>query len=228
MRRWAPRRRRVDRRVRRPGAQAERGRHAERPALADEHGAIHHRRDLAHVARPAVLRQHPHIVVRHRHRPETEAVRGALGEVLGEGADVAGTIAQRRNDDGETAEAVVEILAKRLCLDHRRQIAVRGGDDPDVDPHRPLAADAHDLTVLHDPQQADLRGERELADLVEEERAAVGLLEPPLPARRGAGECSLLVAEQLRVDELGRDRAAVDPAERSGCETSSPREWRGR
>ena len=118
---------------------------------------------------------------------------------------------------GNTREPVVEILAERLCFDHCRQVAVGGGDDPDVDAHGPFAADAHDLAVLDDAQQADLRGERELADFVEEERAAVGLLEPALPARGRAGEGALLVAEQLRVDQLGRDRAAVDAAERAGA-----------
>ena len=62
----------------------------------------------------------------------------------------------------------------------RRQVAVRGGDDPDVDAHGPLAADANDLAVLHHPEQAHLCGERELADLVEEQRPSVGLLEPAL------------------------------------------------
>ena len=36
----------------------------------------------------------------------------------------------------------------------------------------------------------------------------------PLRRRGGAGERALLVAEQLRVDQLGSDRAAVDAAER--------------
>ena len=61
---------------------------------------------------------------------------------------------------------------------------MRGGDDADVDADGPLAADAHDLAVLHDAKQPHLRGERQLADLVEEERAAVGLLEPALAPRR--------------------------------------------
>ena len=57
------------------------------------------------------------------------------------------------------------------------------GDDADVDAHGPLAADADDLAVLHDAQQAHLRGGRELADLVQEQRPAVGLLEPALAPR---------------------------------------------
>ena len=103
-----------------------------------------------------------------------------------------------------------------------------GGDDADVDAHGPLAADAHDLAVLHDAQQAHLRGERELADLVEEQRPAVGLLEPALAPRLRAGERALLVAEELRVDQLGGDRAAVHAAERAGRGRASARGWRGR
>jgi hypothetical protein len=94
---------------------------------------------------------------------------------------------------------------------------MRGRDDPHVDAYGTFAADPDDLAVLHDAQQADLRGQRELADLVEEERSAAGLFEPSLPASEGAGECALLVAEQLRVDQFGSDRAAVDAPEGPGA-----------
>ena len=152
----------------------------ERPSLADQDGAVHNCRDLAHVARPPILAQHPHVVVRHGDWLEAEAVRRPLRKVLGERTDVVRAVAERRDHDGKHGKAVVKVLAERLRLDHRRQVAVRGGDDADVDAHRPLAADPDDLAVLDDAQQPDLRGKRELADLVEEQRAAVGLLEPPL------------------------------------------------
>jgi hypothetical protein len=45
-----------------------------------------------------------------------------------------------------------------------------------------------------------------LADLVEEERAAVGLLEAADAAAVGAGEGALLVAEELGLEERLRDR----------------------
>ena len=139
---------------------AERGRRRRAPSLPDEHGAIHHRGHLAHVPRPSVPRQHPHVVVGNRHRPQPEPIGGALGEVLGEHPDVARAIAQRRDDDRKHRQAVVEILAECLRLDHRRQIAVGGGDDADADADRALAADADHFAVLHDAQQAHLRGER--------------------------------------------------------------------
>ena len=52
--------------------------------------------------------------------------------------------------------------------------------------------------------------ERDLADLVEKDRAAVGQLEPADAASDGAGERPLFVAEQLALDEPGRQRGAVD------------------
>ena len=55
-----------------------------------------------------------------------------------------------------------------------------GGDDPDVDVHRPLAADADHLAVLYDAQQAHLGSGRQLADFVEEERASFACSNQPL------------------------------------------------
>ena len=53
-----------------------------------------------------------------------------------------------------------------------------------------------------------------LADLVEEDRAAVGQLEAPELAAVGAGERALLVAEQLRLRQRLRQRRAVELDER--------------
>jgi hypothetical protein len=58
-----------------------------------------------------------------------------------------------------------------------------------------------------------LRFERQLADLVEKERSAVGALKPTLPRLIGASEAPFLVTEELRVDQFGRDGAAVDANE---------------
>ena len=73
---------------------------------------------------------------------------------------------------------------------------------------------AHDLVLLQDTQQLDLRAERQIADLVEEERAPVGGLEPSGLARQRARERALLVAEQLALDQRFGEGAAVDGHER--------------
>src|SRR5262249_14212398 len=55
-----------------------------------------------------------------------------------------------------------------------------------------------------------LRHEVHVADLVEEEGAAVRLLEEAAPLLLRTGERAALVAEQLALDELARDGRAVD------------------
>ena len=63
---------------------------------------------------------------------------------------------------------------------------------------------------------------RDLADLVEEERAAVGLLEAPLATRDRAGERAALVAEQLALEERLGERRAVQRA-RTACSRAGER-----
>ena len=64
---------------------------------------------------------------------------------------------------------------------------------------------------LEHAQQLGLQIERQLADLVEEQRAARGLLEPAGAPRRRAGEGAALVPEELALGQLARERAAVRP-----------------
>ncbi len=64
------------------------------------------------------------------------------------------------------------------------------------------AADRLDFAFLQRAQQLDLRGGRQFADLVEEQRAAVGLDEFAGVLFGGAGEGAFLVAEQDRLDEV--------------------------
>jgi hypothetical protein len=92
---------------------------------------------------------------------------------------------------------------------------VAGGHDPHVGADRVVAADRHELALLEHAQQPGLRLQRHVADLVQEQRAALGLLEAADPPRRGAGERALLVPEQLALDELRGDRRHVDGHERA-------------
>src|SRR3546814_12687812 len=80
------------------------------------------------------------------------------------------------------------------------------GDDAHVGADRRAAANGGVLALLQHPQQAGLRLQRHVADLVEDQRAAGGLLEAAGGAHGGAGDGALLVAEQLAFDELARDR----------------------
>ncbi len=87
---------------------------------------------------------------------------------------------------------------------------VGGRNHPHV--HRLLVAPAEpaELALLQHAQQLHLRGRCHLRDLVEEQRAAIGQLETALAAIEGAGECALLVPEDLALEQRFRNRGAVD------------------
>ena len=74
---------------------------------------------------------------------------------------------------------------------------------------------ARDGALLQEAQQRHLAFQRQVADLVEKKRAALGLLDPADLALVRAGEGTLLVAEQFGLHQMGRDGSAVDGDERS-------------
>ena len=91
---------------------------------------------------------------------------------------------------------------------------MRGRDQAHVGPDRLVAADALERLLLQQPQHLGLQGQRHVADLVEEQGAAVALLELADAAAVGAGEGALLVAEQLALQQVLRDGGAVERQER--------------
>ncbi len=72
-----------------------------------------------------------------------------------------------------------------------------------------------ELPLLNEAQDLALQGQGKVADLVEEEGAVVGHLRLPHLAARGARERSLLVAEELVLEQGLGDRRAVDGDERA-------------
>ena len=73
-------------------------------------------------------------------------------------------------------------------------------DDPHVHVRVPAPPTRRTLRSEH-PQQLGLEVERQVADLVEEDRPAVGQLERPDFRGDGAGERALLMTEQLALDQ---------------------------
>ena len=96
---------------------------------------------------------------------------------LGEVDDLAAPLAERRHRHLDDLQPVVEVFAELAAQHHRLEIAVGRRDDADVDVDRLVAAELGELRVLQDVQQLGLQRRLHLADLVEEDRAGVGLLE---------------------------------------------------
>src|SRR4051794_35333378 len=88
--------------------------------------------------------------------------------------------AQGRHLQADDVEAVEEVLPKLSLRDHVLEVAIRRGDYAHVDADRLVASDALELAFLQEAQQLYLHRGRDLADLVEEERAVVRLEEAPV------------------------------------------------
>ena len=91
---------------------------------------------------------------------------------------------------------------------------MRRRDDPHVDLDRLGAADRRERALLQHAQQLDLQRGGHVADLVEEERAAVGDLEQPRLILHRAGERAAHVAEQRALEQVVVERRAVLDDER--------------
>ena len=86
--------------------------------------------------------------------------------------------------------------------------------DPNVDPAGGVRADRPDLPLLDRSQQTGLQVPAHVADLVEQQRSAVGLDEQAAPGSNRPGEGAPDVSEQLALEQGFRDRSAIDRDER--------------
>ena len=122
--------------------------------------------------------------------------------------------AQRRQVERDHGQPVVEIGAEPAFLDGEREILAGGRDDGDVQGLVARAAEATHRALLDDLQQLRLQRDRQQADLVEEDRPAIGRLEESRLGLPRVGEGAALEAEQLGLEQrLGNGRA-VDVHER--------------
>ena len=135
--------------------------------------------------------------------------RVAIDKVFNQQRNVLASFAKRRNLDRENIQAVKQIAAERPSADGSLQVTVRGCDDPNVSADRTSAADAFKFVLLQNTQQGHLSLGRKISDFVEEERASICQFKPTQALLSGAGEGPLLMAEQLRSDQVTRDCRAV-------------------
>src|SRR5262249_7184979 len=160
---------------------------------AEEHRALHRVAELADIARPAMAPELVDDLRRHeRHRRATIALARVEDEAGRERLDLLDSIAQRRDRDRQAVETEEQIASERPALALSREIAVRRGEDPHIDLAGHQAAQRQPLALLEAPQQLHLDRERQLADLVEEPRPAVGGLEQAALRVGRAGEGAAL------------------------------------
>src|SRR5262249_43084147 len=106
-------------------------------------------------------------------------------------------------------EPIVEIHSKSSPLNRLHQITVCRGNHSNIDLDRLAAPQPLKLPLLQYPQQLGLKLQRQISHLVQKNRPSIRQLKPPhLPPRRPRKR-SLLVPEQLALDQLPRQRRTV-------------------
>ena len=170
----------------------------QKPAVAEHQSLLDALAQLAHVARPALLRKIAHDARRYARKGNAIALAERLGEALHQGRNVLHALAQRRHLQHYAAEPVEQVQPEAPAVDQRAQVAVRGGHDAEVDAPAFRRAQALHLPVFQHAQQLDLDLHRYVGHFIEEQRAALGLLQlAGLALFPAAGEGACLVAEQF-------------------------------
>src|SRR5438034_407393 len=183
-------------------------------ARAHREGALDEILELAHVAGEVVRLERGEGVGRGAADLPAEAATEASDEVVRERRDVLAPRAERGQAHAHHVEAVVQVLAQLALRDRPLEVPVRRRDHPHVDRVRLGRADGTHLHLLEYAQELDLQPRRELGDLIEEDRPLVGATEESERVRDGAREGAADVTEELGLQEVLWDRAAVHGDER--------------
>src|SRR3984885_5978733 len=123
-------------------------------------------------------------------------------------------LSQRRYAHGKDIQPIIEVFAETPSLELNREFPIRGRDDSHVDFTRRIVADAFVLPLLKDAQEFRLHFERQVSDLIEKDRAPVGELKSPRPVAHSAGEGPSYVTEELALEHVTGDCAAIHLDER--------------
>ena len=180
-------------------------------AAGEESTALDRVLERTHVARPRVgLDRGDGLIGEPAQIVAAGSLREHAAEVPCKEPEIAHALAERRELDVNHVQSVVEVLAEAARLHLGLEVAVRRGDDADVALRRAGLSEGRVLALLEQAEELHLHRERQLADLVEEERPAFGSSDETTTGSLRAREGALRMAEELALDELVRDRAAVD------------------
>ena len=146
-----------------------------------------------------------------------EPGRSLKEKMVDQQGDILAALPQRRQSDMMRFEAVIEVLAKSLVFLQIIHIAERGHYNPGIGRFGHISSEGIILAFLEQAQQFDLGFDAEVADLVEEERAASRLLDQSLAVALGAGERPLAMTEEGIGKEMIVDAGHVDGDKLAGA-----------
>src|SRR5262249_4050464 len=181
--------------------------------VRDDERALHRVLQLPDVARPRVLQERLASVAAETGLALAHAHAERPDEVIGQQQHVVAALAERRQMHGEDVEPIEQVLADATGRNRVLEVSIGRRDEAHVAAQGRRTAYALELALLQDAQELGLYGQRQLADLVEEQRAGRGQLEAPRLLAVGARERAALVAEELRLQQRLGQGGAVDGQE---------------
>src|SRR5947209_4423540 len=103
-----------------------------------------------------------------------------------------------------------QVLAKLVLPDGFYDVAVGGGDEPDV--HSQLLVSPHvcERAVFEETQQFRLQWPAHIANFIQENRAAIRFLDPASFLFHRSGKGPLLVPEQFAFQQSLRNGRTID------------------
>jgi hypothetical protein len=110
------------------------------------------------------------------------------------------SFAQRRNRYPENVKAVVQVLPQFPACESFVKRAVSGGDHANFHRDAFFPANSSDLVIFENAKKFRLKLRLHLGYFVQEDGAAIGLLEDPEAPRGCARERTAFVPEQLTLD----------------------------
>src|SRR5262245_18220620 len=117
--------------------------------------------------------------------------------------------------DARDREPKHQIVSKATGGDFTIEIAASRRQDANVDFDPAFASEPTHLTAFDRAQEACLKRDIEIADFVDEQRAAVRQLEDSLAHADRAAERAALVTEELGFDQVRRNRRTIENDERA-------------
>ena len=99
-----------------------------------------------------------------------------LHEMLDQHRDVVAPFPQRRDDDRDHVEAVVQVLLELAVVDHLLEVAIGGRDHACIRAYRLSRADALEFPLLENSQQLGLKFQGQFAHLIKKDCRFIGQL----------------------------------------------------
>ena len=130
-----------------------------------------------------------------------------------EGQDILNPLPERRQLECDDVEPEVQVFTKCSPCDLFFEIAIGRGDQAKI--HRDIfrSSDSSKGAFLQNAKQLPLHPQIEIADLVQEQRAALGAIQKAKLALMGACKRAAFMSEQLAFKQVAGNGRAVDADE---------------